>query len=663
MTPVPLAALSLRLRHHLAALWWLCLLYRRPAAFVRALEKATSRAARLRAGSILYLHALPPALILVIVGRLLLFGALGLAAERVLPTADLLAAISWHGEQIAVGIAVGIAGGIAILRAYYLPPHVAWIWPAPRPAAYPFHPVAWDDMCSVPFPGLCRLLAAYWEQDHGAGAREIDRLIDGYPSQQMEALKARAIVLARMAAREADLGRLEEMVERLSEGSRGFLQDVPKLRDLVADVAQRQRRLATVDVPAFRESLAAELVTAIETFKSKVAGLRYPLGEEFRRAADAWRAVARRQQEEARRVLETAPAAQVFRAGDPVDKEREAFVPRLALIAELQGQITLATGCPGLLLYGRRRVGKSTLIRNAEPFLPTSVRVARLSMQDPGAFGSLEGLLATIVGRACEAAGVPAGGEPEGLAAFYRRLGEVDAALAAADRRLVLAIDEYENIDAKIGEGVFPRDLLATFRELVQSHRRIVWLFAGSHAIEELAADWSSAFVSLRTVEVTPFSEAETRLLLTEPSGIRACGRRATRGGRGSRPRSGARAGSSASTPRRRAGRIWSQLVAETVVELVNLRGLKEASPGLLEEALVKAVVRGDVVLRQLVRNECGVEGEWAYLEGFREAEVQPVPTDEAVRRSLRRRLLVEEADGGWRMRVPLMRRWLIARG
>ena len=296
----------------------------------------------------------------------------------------------------------------------------------------------------------------------------------------------------------------------------------------MTEVAQRQRRLATVDVPAFRESLAAELVTAIETFKSKVAGLRYPLGEEFRRAADAWLVVARRQQEEARRVLETAPAAQVFRAGDPVDKEREAFVPRLALIAELQGQITLATGCPGLLLYGRRRMGKSTLIRNAEPFLPATVRVARLSMQDPGAFGSLEGLLATIVERACEAAGVPAGGEPEGLAAFYRRLGEVDAALAAAERRLVLAIDEYENIDAKIGEGVFPRDLLATFRESVQSHRRIVWLFAGSHAIEELAADWSSAFVSLRTVEVTPFSEAETRLLLTEPlarSGLWAEGR------------------------------------------------------------------------------------------------------------------------------------------
>ena len=278
-------------------------------------------------------------------------------------------------------------------------------------------------------------------------------------------------------------------------------------------------------------------------------------------------------------------------------------------------------------------------------------------------FGSLEGLLATIAGTACAAAGVPAGTEPEGLAAFYRRLGEVDAALAAADRRLVLAIDEYENIDAKIGEGVFPRDLLATFRESVQSHRRIVWLFAGSHAIEELAADWSSAFVSLRTVEVTPFSEAETRLLLTEPVRYSALWAE----GDPRRPRFAPGFWGEGGIERVHAETAgWPhlvQLVAETVVELVNLRGLKEASPGLLDEALAKTVVRGDVVLRQLVRNECGVEGEWAYLEGFREAEVQRVPTDEPVRRSLRRRLLVEEADGGWRMRVPLMRRWLIARG
>jgi len=50
---------------------------------------------------------------------------------------------------------------------------------------------------------------------------------------------------------------------------------------------------------------------------------------------------------------------------------------------------------------------------------------------------------------------------------------------------------------------------------------------------------------------------------------------------------------------------------------------------------------------------------EWAYPSGFQEQDRQPPPADGAVRRALRRRLLVEETDNGWRLRIPLMQRWL----
>ena len=54
-------------------------------------------------------------------------------------------------------------------------------------------------------------------------------------------------------------------------------------------------------------------------------------------------------------------------------------------------------------------------------------------------------------------------------------------------------------------------------RESIQSHRNLTWVFAGSHEIEELtAALWTSIW-SGETVEVPPFNEAETRILLTEP--------------------------------------------------------------------------------------------------------------------------------------------------
>jgi len=57
------------------------------------------------------------------------------------------------------------------------------------------------------------------------------------------------------------------------------------------------------------------------------------------------------------------------------------------------------------------------------------------------------------------------------------------------------------------------------------------------------------------------------------------------------------------------------------------------------------------------------LDGEWEYLKAFGEHESQPPPGDEDVARSLRRRQLVVEDGGVWRLRVPLMERWLRERG
>ena len=106
------------------------------------------------------------------------------------------------------------------------------------------------------------------------------------------------------------------------------------------------------------------------------------------------------------------------------------------------------------------------------------------------------------------------------------------------------------------------------------------------------------------------------------------------------------------------------QLVAETTIDLLNDEKETRLNPALLERAEEQAVVRGHNVLYQLLHGESTLPGEWAYLEGFRASAIQPPPTDPAVFKSLRRRLLVEEdADDAWRLRLPLMARWLRVRG
>ena len=74
-------------------------------------------------------------------------------------------------------------------------------------------------------------------------------------------------------------------------------------------------------------------------------------------------------------------------------------------------------------------------------------------------------------------------------------------------------------------------------------------------------------------------------------------------------------------------------------------------------------IVRGHNVLYELLIRECTVDAERDCVQAFRRHETQVPPDDQAVYRSLRRRLLVTEAGGQWRLRVPLMARWLRERG
>jgi hypothetical protein len=386
---------------------------------------------------------------------------------------------------------------------------------------------------------------------------------------------------------------------------------------------------------------------------------------------------------------------QVFRAGDPVERHSEAFVPRFKVLSELEGQLTLASGCPGLILYGRRRTGKSTLLRNLIGFLPDRVKVAGTSMQDPRAFtstGSFVELVSELVAEALQKAPVSPlphmesarfkwlrrlgfrrvsrsgakssdGPRDNSLSGLFEKLSRANEELADGHRRLLLTIDEYENLDRKIGDGAFSTDLLATIRESIQSHRRIVWLFAGSHHIAELIhAPWSSYLVSARTVEVPLFDLDETRLLLTDPlihSG-------AFHLDDPRRPRYDELWGKQGIRRIHEEAGGWPhlvQLIAETAIDLHNERAVVPSGPALIDAAIARAVVRGDTALRELVQYESTLPGEWDYIRGFRHQDVQPAPVDEQIYQSIRRRLLVIEDGRSWRLRVPLMQRWLRERG
>jgi hypothetical protein len=79
----------------------------------------------------------------------------------------------------------------------------------------------------------------------------------------------------------------------------------------------------------------------------------------------------------------------------------------------------------------------------------------------------------------------------------------------------------------------------------------------------------------------------------------------------------------------------------------------------LFEEVRKAAVISGDSVMIQLLKNESTTPGEWDYLLRFRNSDILPLPDNDAIRKSLLRRLLVTISDNQVRLRVPLMHQWI----
>jgi hypothetical protein len=527
-----------------------------------------------------------------------------------------------------------------------------------------WHAALWDEYQFVPFAGLSEHLVLVLDRNHIRASWDLDKVSRdrlAIEPHRGALLLAETVILARKAARVHELTDVHSIFSRMPEGEKGFLRETRRLREMVENVTGYQVRLSEAGLPIVREVYAQMLLDAVCSFSSQVQGFREPLAREFGAAAKEWSRLAEKQLQTARAALRPDLIPQVFVAGDFVDRKRGAFVPRYSVIDPLYRELSSLAGCPGVILYGRRRTGKTTVLQNLVGFLPKNVRHIVVPMLDPQVNNSLESFITYIVERVNRAyPNVPSikihRKDLPGLMGF---LEQVNNALEAQEARLLLALDEYTYIDHNIGHGVFPENVLSMFRESVQSHRRVTWIFSGSHEFEEMSsASWTDYLISTLTIEVPMFTECETRGLLTDPF------RHASLWPEENRPRFPPECWGERGIERIHAeAGGWPhfvQLIAKTVLTRINAQQGRPIDEALMEQALEEAVSLGHAAIENLMKRECRDVGEWNYLAGFGRESLQPPPHDDTIARSLRRRLLISEEEGLWALRVPLMGRWLL---
>jgi hypothetical protein len=229
-----------------------------------------------------------------------------------------------------------------------------------------------------------------------------------------------------------------------------------------------------------------------------------------------------------RRTMQQTPVAVAnpYVLNNPVEGElfvgREDILRRLEELWASQGQR------PSVVFYGHRRMGKSSILHNLGVRFGADTQIVDFNMQRVGQVSNTGELLYNLAlalydtlpayaRRLMQEPAEEAFIARNSYRAFDRFLREFD--LHRNDRRFIVTVDEFEQIEQSIRAGGLEPRLLDYWRGVIQAYPWLVMAFAGLHTLEEMTEDyWHPLFGSVTTIPVSFLSAKAAQKLITEPS-------------------------------------------------------------------------------------------------------------------------------------------------
>ncbi len=213
-------------------------------------------------------------------------------------------------------------------------------------------------------------------------------------------------------------------------------------------------------------------------------------------------------------------------AGNPVTGSlfvgREDIMRRLEELWMSPGQVS------SVILYGQRRIGKSSILQNLEMRFGNLTEIVYFNMQIAAHGSSISDLLYALAWEIYDNLSPEKQevlGEPQiqefttenHYFAFKRFLTRLDK--VRDGRRFIIAVDEYELLEDFIEEKSVEQKLIWFWRGLIQTYPWFIMIFAGLHRLNELSHDyWNPLFASMTPIRVSFISRGAARKLITQPS-------------------------------------------------------------------------------------------------------------------------------------------------
>jgi hypothetical protein len=532
-----------------------------------------------------------------------------------------------------------------------------------QPALLRWHAACWHQTHTLPFYNLEVHLVLIAERRPAEGNAAIVYLSTG--NQRWAAQAAQIELCARQLERCAGINDIIAAYQSLAVGDlqspvsalmRSFHRIGQSVKAAVGNTTIYHKRLAFGVVEENLDALLHEMTLSGDSYT-----LRFrPIAEHWRRLIAGYT----RELTDAVEHSQELDNPYIFSV--PLVEHQDLFVGRADIAARIE-QLLLDRRRPPLLLYGQRRMGKTSLLRNLGRLLPSSTVLLFVDgegIAGAGDYGDFLYGIATAMVRSAEQhrrLTLPLPTRALLLSSpfvyFNEWLDNVERALEVQGHTVaLLALDEFEALETIADRGRFDeRDVLRLLRNLVQHRPRFKVLLAGSHTLEEFR-DWASYLINMQVVKVSYLEQADTIQLIEHP--VEGFPLRYT------------------PEARRHVVELTHchphlvQLLCYEIVELKNRRPAAIRHLVTLEDveaAIPQALNTGDFFFSDMA-NQVG-DGGMAILRLLAErgpygaadhAELAgrgPIELEQALTLLLRRDI-IELAEGRYRFQVELIRRW-----
>ncbi len=380
-------------------------------------------------------------------------------------------------------------------------------------------------------PFLSQLLVVVGEQDIGVVREAITRMISNTHQRQtaesaLLELESRELLRCRTVEGIAQRGGevfwhpLSNASEHLRRSTVAFAQSQKASIEISAAVSATSNYSKLTAFNRARRQLE-------ELSKFAVLRLRGRESRIFAQIAQQWLNVVNAEIDrltEEERICERIPNPYI--PLNPLSSGSEVFFGRADVYNFIEEHFLRADQKTTIVLYGQRRIGKSSILRNLNVRLTTNLVPVYVDMQGSPAQTTSGWLfnLADAISRALTERGIhlkqPTLNDyaTEPFIIFGKFLDEVEEKIHAPENRLILALDEFEAIDQKLADGKISKDLLPFLRNIMQHRQSSSLIFAGTHTLDEMiSSDWIQYFNTAVPCRVSYLDEASARKLITQP--------------------------------------------------------------------------------------------------------------------------------------------------